>query len=83
MKKIILDETLLEEFRKEHKLQPFRIKQIYQEIYVNSNIDFQEMTTLSKDLRTQLDEEFEIIPLIIDKILDSETTTKFSFTTHD
>ena len=58
----IFDATKLEEFRKEHKLQPFRIKQIFHEIYKNSVIDFDDMTTLSKDLRQLLKENFQIIP---------------------
>ena len=71
----------LEEFRKLHKLQPFRIKQILLEIFKNSVIDFNEMSNLPKELRTELTQEFEIVPLKIDKIIETDDTTKFSLLT--
>ena len=66
----ILDAGKLQEFSKERKLQPFRVKQIYQEIFKNQNINFSDMTTLSKDLREDLDNNFSIVTLTPDKILD-------------
>ena len=54
----IFDTEKLEEFRKEHKLQPFRIKQIYHNIFKNSIIDFDQMTDLPKDLRQKIKEKF-------------------------
>src|SRR5689334_6305120 len=75
----IFDAVALEQFRKEHKLQPFRIKQIFHEIYKNSVLDFNEMTALPKDLREKLAETFEIIPFTLDQIHESEETTKFLF----
>ena len=71
-----LDAGKLQEFAKEHKLQPFRIKQIQQEIFKNQNIDFPEMTTLAKDLREDLDKHFSVCTLKVDKILEDETSTK-------
>lgn len=83
MKNNILDSQKLEEFRKKLKLQPFRIKQIYHEIFKQSQIDFENITNLSKELRTQLKEEFDILPFSLDKMLDNDDTTKFSFKTYD
>lgn len=83
MKKNILDDEILESFRKEQKLQPFRIKQIIQEIYANAHISFSQMSTLSKELRQQLEDEFEIVPLEVENIYDNDTTTKFAFKTKD
>lgn len=83
IKTSILDAGKLQEFTKEHKLQPFRVKQIYQEIFKNQNIDFADMTTLSKDLREDLDKHFSVVTLKADKILEDETSTKIWFQTHD
>ena len=79
----IFDQEALENFRKEHNLQPFRIKQIFHEIFKNSIIDFQEMTNLSKDLRDTLSKEFSIIPFELKELQESADTTKFLFTLPD
>jgi adenine C2-methylase RlmN of 23S rRNA A2503 and tRNA A37 len=76
IKTSILDAGKLQTFSKEHKLQPFRIKQIHQEIFKNQNSDFAEMTTLSKELREDLDKHFSVVTLKVDKILEDETSTK-------
>lgn len=76
IKTSILDAGKLQEFTKERKLQPFRVKQIYQEVFKNQNINFADMTTLSKDLREDLDKEFSVVTLEVDKILEDESTTK-------
>ena len=76
IKTSILDGGKLQEFTKEHKLQPFRVKQIYQEIFKNQNIDFAEMTTLSKDLREDLEKDFSVVTLKVDKIIEDTSTTK-------
>ncbi len=83
LKTSILDAGKLQEFTKERKLQPFRVKQIYQEIFKNQNINFADMTTLSKDLREDLDKEFSVVTLEVDKVLEDESTTKIWFQTHD
>lgn len=83
IKNSIFDEIKLEEFRKIHKLQPYRIKQIYLEIFKNSIVDFNEMTTLSKELRETLNECFYILPFKIWKILEWLDTTKISLLTND
>ena len=41
------------------------------------------MTTLSKDLREDLDKEFSVVTLKVDKLLEDESTTKIWFQTHD
>lgn len=41
------------------------------------------MTTLSKDLREDLDKEFSVVTLKVDKVLEDESTTKIWFQTHD
>jgi 23S rRNA (adenine2503-C2)-methyltransferase len=75
----ILDQEKLEEFRQKEKLQPFRIKQIYHNIFKNSIIDFDEMTDLPKDLRKKLKENFYIVSLKATDILEWEETTKINF----
>lgn len=83
IKTSILDAGKLQEFAKEHKLPWFRLKQIYQEIFKNQNINFADMTTLSKDLRENLDKSFSVVTLKADKILEDTSTTKIWFQTHD
>lgn len=41
------------------------------------------MTTLSKELRDDLDKEFSVVTLTPDKILEDKTSTKIWFQTHD
>ncbi len=79
----IFDTQALEAFRKEHKLQPYRIRQIYKEIFHNFVIDFKEMTALSKDLRNKLEESFEIISLEVEDVIEDDETSKFLFKTAD
>lgn len=79
----IFDAEHVERFRKEHDLQPFRIKQIYHEIFKNSVLSFQEMTTLSKDLRDALEKEFTIAPFTVQETQEADTTTKFLFALPD
>lgn len=79
MKASIFDSEKLEERRKELKVQPFRLKQIFHEIFKNSVLDFQEMTALSKELRDSLSEHFTIVPFELQEMQESEDTTKFLF----
>jgi len=83
MKKNIFDQQLLGEFLAQHKIEKFRSRQIYQEIFRNQQIDFADMTTLGKELRERLADEFEVVPLMMDKALEDEQTTKFGFSTRD
>ncbi len=79
MKASIFDKEKLEERRVLHKVQPFRLKQIFHEIFKNSVTDFQEMTALSKDLRDSLSDNFTIVPFELQEMQESEDTTKFLF----
>jgi 23S rRNA (adenine2503-C2)-methyltransferase len=83
MKKNIFDEQALDEFLSENKIEKFRKKQIFQEIFSNQHIDFNEMTTLSTSLREGLSREFSIVSLELDTLLEDDQTTKFAFRTHD
>lgn len=82
MSVIFVDEEL-SQYVKEHKIQSFRIKQIFQELYKNQNIFWDEMTTLPNDLKQQLSQDFSIINLDIENIIETPETTKFAFKTHD
>lgn len=77
------DPVALDAFRKEHKIEPYRIKQITDAIFKQSIIDFQEVTTISKELRDLFDQYFEIIPLKEVKLVEDDETSKFLFETHD
>lgn len=83
MKPSILDEQIFQTYAKEHKLQPFRVKQVFFEIYKNQNINFSEMTTLSKDLRQDLEEQFSIIPFEVTNVVEGEDSTKIWLQTTD
>ena len=76
MKQSILDTEKLKEFAKSNKLQPFRVKQIQQEIFKNQNINFDDMTTLSKDLREQLKGYFHILSLEAETVIENKDTVK-------
>ncbi|MDR0370210.1 MAG: hypothetical protein LBH96_07115 [Candidatus Peribacteria bacterium] len=67
----------------QHKLQPFRVKQIFFEIFKNQHIYWDEMTTLSKDLKVALAEKFSLLSLTIDDTVEARDTTKFAFKTYD
>ncbi len=82
-KKSIFDIQALEEFRKEHQLDPYRIDQIYQAIFKHSILDFEQITTLPKQIRDALKERFFILSIKPLKVLESEDTTKIAFETQD
>tara|TARA_B100000508_G_scaffold140901_1_gene144163 strand:- start:4871 stop:5929 length:1059 start_codon:yes stop_codon:yes gene_type:complete len=63
---------------------PFRARQIKEWIWNKSAHSFDEMTSLSKDLRERLKERFEILPVAISEHQKSDDgTIKVAFTTHD
>lgn len=82
-KNVIFDDVVLAEYAKEKKLQPFKVKQIFHELYKNHNIDLNDMTTLSKNLREDLADKFDVINLKVGQVLEDKQTTKFSFKTFD
>jgi 23S rRNA (adenine2503-C2)-methyltransferase len=62
----------------------FRVEQIYQALYARGVRGFEEMTDLSKDLRTKLAESFRIgHPDISERHLASDGTCKYLFRLHD
>jgi 23S rRNA (adenine2503-C2)-methyltransferase len=83
VKSLLFDEIEIGKFTKEIKLQPFKVKQIFFEIFKNQNIDIDQMTTLSKDLRNQLKSRFDVLSLKLKNIVQDWQTTKFGFETHD
>lgn len=48
-------------------LQRFRAEQVYSWIHKNGVYSFEEMTNISKDMRRELDEKFEIFNCTIEK----------------
>ena len=57
---------------------PFRAKQLWQWIYFRGETDFDNMTNLSKDLRTKLKENYTISrPKIVTEQLSSDKTRKW------
>jgi len=83
LKQILRDESQIGIFAKEIKLQPFKLKQIFFEIFKNQNIDIDQMTTLSKDLREELKSRFEPISIKLENVIEDQQTTKFAFKTND
>lgn len=81
MKSVLFDDGILLEYLKQHKIPAFRVKQIFHEIYKNQQIEISEMTTLSKDLRLQLQRDFDVISLEVEQIVEWSDTTKFAFRT--
>jgi len=82
-KLVVFDEDILLYYAKQNQIQPFRVKQIFYELYKNQNINWDDMTTLSKDMKKDLSNEFDVINLNLDKMLEDDQTTKFSFKTFD
>jgi 23S rRNA (adenine2503-C2)-methyltransferase len=59
------------------------VKQIFFELFKSQHIHWEEMTTLSKELKTELAEEFVPLSLSIDETVEAADTTKFAFKTFD
>lgn len=66
-------------------LQRFRAEQVYSWLHKNGVYSFEEMTNISKDMRSMLDEKFEIYNCTIEKKLVSEydNTVKYLFRLND
>lgn len=63
---------------------PFRAKQVYAWLWQKSAHSFQEMTNLSKELRQQLEDNFTIDAIQIDKEqYSTDGTVKLGFRLHD
>ncbi|MCF7834871.1 23S rRNA (adenine(2503)-C(2))-methyltransferase RlmN [Candidatus Gracilibacteria bacterium] len=83
MKALLRDEIEVNKFAQEIKLQPFKVKQIFFEIFKNQNIEIDQMTTLSKDLREELKTKFDPLSIKMKDMVEDGQTTKFAFETHD
>jgi len=73
----------IESLRKEQKLDPYRIKQMYTAVFKQAIIDFEDITTLSKEMKTFFAEHVEICPLQLDQCIEDDEIVKFLFKTHD
>ena len=82
-KPALFNEGKLNEWAKERKLQPFKLKQIFFEMYKNQNIERDAMTTLSKDLKSELQKDFVPLAIQLVETVEAEDTTKFAFKTKD
>ena len=77
-------EELIEEMKQIGE-KPFRAKQIYEWIHQRQAESFDEMTNLSKSLRQQLEETYEILPVEMVERQESavDGTNKFLFRLYD
>ena len=58
---VLFDQEKLEIRAKEHKIPHFKVKQIFFELFKNQRIEWDEMTTLSNQLKDELKADFPII----------------------
>lgn len=82
-KPTLFNEWELTKRAQKRKLQPFKLKQIFFEIYKNQNTERETLTTLSKDLRNELREDFDLLAIECIDTVEAEDTTKFAFKTRD
>ena len=80
---VLFDQEKLEIRAKEHKIPQFKVKQIFFELFKNQRIEWDEMTTLSNQLKDELMAQFYPISLKCMETVEAETTTKFAFQTSD
>ena len=80
---VLFDYEYLEKRAKERKIPQFKVKQIFFELFKNQRIEWDEMTTLSNQLKDELKLEFSPISLKCIETVEAETTTKFAFQTDD
>jgi 23S rRNA (adenine2503-C2)-methyltransferase len=74
----------LQEWFKAQGQAPFRAKQVFEWLWQKSAFSFEEMTNLSKDLRKELEDNFVIQPIVLDKEQHSnDGTIKSRFKLHD
>ena len=80
---VLFDESKLNERAKERKIPQFKVKQIFFELFKNQRIEWDEMTTLSNQLKDELKLDFSPTSLKCMETVEAETTTKFAFQTED
>lgn len=87
MKQTINDKTIkeLDDIFVDLGYQKFRAKQVYRQIHVNKINNFDEMTDLSKDMRQELKDKFEIDRVSLLKSFESnvDSTKKYLFELKD
>lgn len=82
IRRLDLDE--LTSYFKSHQLPGFRAKQVYHWLWQKQAVSFDEMTSLSKDLREKLKSEFVIHSISLDEAQhSSDGTVKCRFRLHD
>jgi 23S rRNA (adenine2503-C2)-methyltransferase len=79
----LFDKEHLAAYCSEHNIPAFRIKQIMHGIFGDHHIDINEITTLSKELRAQLNTSFHINTLKVENIVEWPESTKFLFSMPD
>lgn len=81
----IHDDEALKDFFKANKIEPYRIQQLQNAIYKNFLDNFDDITTLPKDIRDKLKESFFFYSLKVEKVVTSENwqTTKILWKTQD
>jgi len=70
-----LSQTELTDVFKSLNEPAFRAKQVYQWLWQKCAVSFEEMTNLSKDLRSKLETNFEITPVVISEMQVSNDRT--------
>ncbi|MDR2541482.1 MAG: hypothetical protein LBD11_07150 [Candidatus Peribacteria bacterium] len=80
---VLFDHDQLSSRAKAHALPAFKVKQIFFELFKNQHIHYDEMTTLSKDLKADLAEHFSPLSLDVTETVEADATTKFAFQTYD
>lgn len=83
MKNVLFDLETLSSRAKDRKIPAFKVKQILFELFKNQNIHWDEMTTLSKDLKAELNSDFFPISLENTDTVETDSTVKFAFKTYD
>jgi 23S rRNA (adenine2503-C2)-methyltransferase len=82
-KSVLFATEIVQSRAKQHSLPSFKVKQIFFELFKNQHIHWEEMTTLSKDLKADLAEQFVPLSLEVSETVEADATTKFAFQTHD
>ncbi len=81
---VLFDQEKIDIRAKGHKLQSFKVKQIFYELFKNQRVERDEMTTLSNQLKDELKADwFSPISLKCVDTVEADTTTKFAFQTDD
>lgn len=80
---VLFDQEKLEIRAKERKIPQFKVRQIFFELFKNQHVEWDEMTTLSNQMKEELKLDFSPISLKCMDTVEANTTTKFAFQTDD